>query len=82
MTTPSEREQRIRERVGLAKSSAVGLQFAISIAIGAFAGHWLDNRFDTEPWLLLTGVLFGSAAGFRDLYRLAKSQSDDAPTDP
>lgn len=61
----------------MAKSSAIGLQFAISIAVGAFAGNWLDKKFDTAPWLLLVGVLFGSAAGFRDLYRLAREQADD-----
>ena len=77
MSTPTEREQQLRERMGMAKSSAIGIQFAISIAIGAWGGNWLDKKFDTAPWLLLIGVLFGAAAGFRDLYRLAKKQAED-----
>ncbi|MFT6395322.1 MAG: F0F1-type ATP synthase assembly protein I [Bradymonadia bacterium] len=73
----TEEPQTHAEKMHAARASAIGLQFAISIGIGAFAGNWLDGRFDTGPWLLMTGVLLGSAAGFRDLYRLAKSQTDD-----
>ncbi len=73
----NEEPQTHAEKMQAARASAIGLQFAISIGIGAFAGNWLDGRFDTAPWLLMAGVLLGAAAGFRDLYRLAKEQTDD-----
>lgn len=60
-----------------ARASAIGLQFGISIAIGALFGNWADRKFGTSPWLLMLGVIFGAAAGFRDLWRLAKSQMND-----
>lgn len=59
------------------RASAIGLQFAVSIAIGAFGGNWLDKKFDTAPWLLLTGIVLGAAAAFRDLIRLAREQGED-----
>lgn len=71
-----ERKQTIRERREMASAGAMGLQFGISVAIGAFGGNWLDKQFDTAPWLVLTGIILGAAAGFRDLYRFAKKQEE------
>lgn len=73
----TEEPQNHADKMRAARASAIGLQFAISIGIGAFAGNWLDGKFETAPWLLMTGVLLGAAAGFRDLYRLAKEQTAD-----
>jgi F0F1-type ATP synthase assembly protein I len=42
------------------------------VGIGLFAGRWADQRWHTEPWLTLIGVLIGVVAGFRELYRLSK----------
>ena len=41
----------------------LGLQLAL--AVGAFAalGWWLDTKFETTPWLLLTGVILGAVGG-------------------
>ena len=60
-----------------ARASAIGLQFGISIAIGALGGNWLDKKFGTTPWLLVIGLLLGAAAGFRDLWVLAKTEMSD-----
>ena len=65
------------EKMRTARASAIGLQFGISIAIGTLGGSWLDKKFGTDPWLLMTGLLLGAAAGFRDLWKLAKSQADE-----
>jgi ATP synthase protein I len=48
----------------LAELSAAGLQFTASIAGAALIGWYLDERFDTQPWLLLIMVLVGIAGGF------------------
>ncbi len=47
----------------------VGMQFAGAIVLFLFVGKWLDERFGTEPWLLLLGVFTGAGAGFYSLYR-------------
>ena len=33
--------------------AGIGIQFAITILVFAFAGVWLDNRLGTSPWLIL-----------------------------
>ncbi|MEA1963339.1 MAG: AtpZ/AtpI family protein [Patescibacteria group bacterium] len=30
----------------------------IPVIVGAFIGKWLDNRYDTDPWLFLVSVGF------------------------
>lgn len=58
-------------RKGLSGSefAGVGLQFAVSIVLFAFAGIWLDKRLGTSPWLLIVMVLGGSGLGFWTMYR-------------
>lgn len=75
--TSEERRRAHAERMKTARASAIGLQFAISIAIGAFGGNWLDSKFGTAPWLLLSGIVLGAAAAFRDLARIARDQSEE-----
>jgi ATP synthase protein I len=48
--------------------STAGLTMALSIGIGAVAGHYLDKKFGTEPWLFLIFMFFGIVAAFRNLY--------------
>ena len=52
--------------------STIGIQMALSIAIGAVAGFYLDKKFGTEPWLLIVCLGFGIAAAFRNLYLMYK----------
>lgn len=54
----------------LGNLSTIGLTMAISIAIGALLGHWLDGKFGTEPWLFLVFLGFGIAAAFKNLYTM------------
>jgi ATP synthase protein I len=56
--------------------SIVGIAMALSIAIGALIGHYLDNRFGSQPWLTLIGLGVGIAAAFRNLYILYKRAKD------
>lgn len=51
--------------------SIVGLQFPIAIVIGYLWGRWLDRHLGTWPWLTLLFSLFGVAAGFLNLFRIA-----------
>lgn len=35
----------------------------VSVVLGALLGRYLDQKCDTEPWLLLTGSVMGLAVG-------------------
>ncbi len=56
--------------------SSVGLALAISVAIGALGGWWLDDYLGTDPWLTIAGLALGSAAGFYELVREVSRSSD------
>jgi len=55
--------------VGFATVATGGLEFAVAILLGVFAGQWLDRRIGTGPWFVILGVVVGAAAGFYNLYR-------------
>jgi ATP synthase protein I len=52
--------------------AAVGIEMAVSVLVGWYAGSWLDGRLDTTPWFMVAGVAVGSAAGFRAFWRAAR----------
>lgn len=52
--------------------SSVGIELGLAVTGCLVAGWWLDGRLGTEPWLALGGVILGSVAGFRGLYRALK----------
>ena len=56
--------------------SSIGMAMALSIALGALIGYYLDRKFDTHPWFLLIFLGFGIAAAFRNLYILYKKAKD------
>jgi len=51
----------------LAYYSSLGLSVALAIFIGLAIGVVLDRKFDTSPWFTLVFLVFGIAAGFRNI---------------
>jgi ATP synthase protein I len=56
----------------LAYYSSLGLSVSLSIFIGLAIGVYLDRKFDTSPWLTLIFLVFGIAAGFRNIALVIK----------
>ncbi len=52
--------------------STIGLEIALSIAVGYLGGQWLDEKLGTGPWLEWIGLGFGLAAGALSLYRVVR----------
>jgi ATP synthase protein I len=52
--------------------SSIGMAMALSIALGALIGYYLDKWLDTKPWLFFVFLGFGIVAAFRNLYILYK----------
>ena len=55
--------------VELGRYTGLGLQFAASQALFGALGWWIDRRLSTDPWLMILGMLLGSALSFVSLLR-------------
>ncbi len=47
----------------------LGLRFALSIFLGVYFGHWLDQRYSTTPLFLFLGLILGGVSGFWTIYK-------------
>jgi ATP synthase protein I len=70
MTPDEERERRMRSWRTMALLSTAGLTLALSIGIGIGIGILLDRWLHTRGILVIVGLLFGVAAGFKELITL------------
>jgi F0F1-type ATP synthase assembly protein I len=50
----------------------VGVGFFIggSILLGVVAGRWLDSKLNTEPVLMLVGLILGIVVAFYGVYQM------------
>jgi ATP synthase protein I len=48
----------------------VGTTLVACIVVGYLLGSYLDRKLGTSPWLVLVGVVLGTAAGFVGLFRM------------
>lgn len=51
---------------------SLGLEMGLAVLVGWWIGQWLDNRFETGPYLMLLFLGFGIAAAFKALFRAAR----------
>ncbi len=56
--------------IALGIYGAVGFQLAAAVVVGLLFGNWLDEKWDTKPWLALTGLILGAIGGFYNLIRI------------
>lgn len=47
----------------MAITTIIGSELAVTVTLGFYGGGILDKRLDTEPWLMVAGVLMGVAVG-------------------
>ena len=86
MTDPgNEQEQGQNVRSWMASVGpflTLGLQLAVSVVAMFFLGRWLDQKFGTEPWLMIVGLALGATAGFINFFKtvitLGKEQDREA----
>ena len=50
--------------------------FLSSIISGTLIGYFADMWLGTDPWLVVTGVVLGSYAGFVGIWRYLKEQDE------
>ena len=67
---PNERPSNYLKQTGL-----LGTIPAIMLAaplIGFFGGQWADGKLDTEPYLMILGILLGVGSAGYETYKLIK----------
>lgn len=37
----------------------LGAELAVALSAPVLAGYWLDQRWETSPWMLLAGIVTG-----------------------
>ena len=65
MASPGDEET--NRKTGLAYAAALSL-FA-AVVSGLIGGWLLDRWLGTRPWLLVSGIVLGAAAGFYEFIR-------------
>ncbi len=61
---------RARKEPNAAAIAGVGFEFAGTVVVMALGGWWLDEKWGTEPWLLVTGMSVGLIGGVYRLWKL------------
>ncbi len=55
--------------------AAIPAILIVSPLIGFYAGRWADTRFETEPYLMITGIILGFGGAGVETYNLVKKAS-------
>lgn len=50
-----------------------GFSFAAIVGVMAWLGHLADEKFGTDPWLLIAGTLVGVVVAVYDLIRMLQA---------
>lgn len=53
----------------LARYSSWGFDFAASVLLLTYLGYWLDKKYDTQPWLTITGAMVGAFLGYYTFWK-------------
>ena len=70
---PEDDQEEINRKSGLAYAAAFSL-FAAVVG-GLIVGWLLDRWLGTSPWLLVAGLVLGSAAGLYEFFRASSKLS-------
>jgi ATP synthase protein I len=62
---------------GIGPYGTVGLDMVLAVVVGLLGGRWLDQRLGTRGWLTVIGFLFGVAASFNILFKVAKRMREE-----
>jgi ATP synthase protein I len=68
MPETEEENQKENRRSGLAYAAALTLFFSVATLLGL--GWLLDRWLNTAPWLMVAGIILGSAVGLYEFVRL------------
>ena len=56
----------------MAVTTMIGAEMAITVTLGFYGGRLLDRHFNTDPWIMVAGILLGVAAGIWGIIGIVK----------
>jgi len=62
---------------GIGTYGTIGLDLAVSIGLGLWAGRWADNKLHSSPWMMIVGLLLGVAVGVNLLWKTVRQMQRD-----
>jgi len=75
---PPQNAPKLKNEVsGLGQAFRIGTELISGLVVGVLLGWWLDHVFDTKPWMMLTFIILGGAAGMTNVYRTAMRMAED-----
>ena len=69
---PKKTDDRAYQLFALRVAGEFGYLIAVPIVAFAFLGKWLDDRFETKPWLLILGFVLAALLSGAAVYRRAR----------
>jgi ATP synthase protein I len=52
--------------------TGVGFFVAGTILLGILGGRWLDNKLNSEPFFIITGLILGVITAFLGMYNMLR----------
>ena len=72
---PERDDEDVTRRSGVAYAAAISLFFSVATLLGL--GYLLDRWLGTAPWLMVAGIVVGSAVGLYEFVRITSKISED-----
>ena len=72
---PERDDEDTTRRSGVAYAAAISLFFSVATMLGL--GYLLDRWLGTAPWLMVAGIVVGSAVGLYEFVRITSKISED-----
>ena len=66
----ADRKPADKQWLSMGQLASSGAELGLTVAILTLLGWWLDNQWNSSPWMLLTGALIGTLGSMYKLWRL------------
>lgn len=60
----------------------MGVELVVATCLGGGLGYLADRKLSTLPWLTLLGMVLGTAAGIRNVLRIAAGMDGERGEGP
>ena len=65
-----ENKKKSQKIINLGQGFGIGLMLVVLVLIGFYLGKYLDEKFNTTPFLSVLGIFVGFIGGCIETYRL------------